>query len=987
MALVGTLVLTDGSILALADSGDYSANNQYSEGIVNNPSEDEVQIIEEDRDCIRAEEIMDADDIADTALDSIEDVFDVEENDIIEITEVDTESAATSNGDITVDLTEDFESDAEIEMSEEDVAEKEISDIELEDTEKTEDEIETEDFSAEEMRNLGGEILEETILLADNAGQSSNYNAQNYSRWSNPVKSYLVYTKDKYYMRVESVGGELLVAYYDSAFKKVSTKTISMELKKFGGFYASDEYYYVVYGQDNAEEKNSNVVMKVVKYDTSWKKVMEENITGSNTHSPFDAGSLRMTEYDGYLYIRTCHTMYKSDDGYNHQANWTLQIRESDMLLMDSYHDVMNLNYGYVSHSFNQFIMVDDDANLVALDHGDAYPRGFVVGRYGKKAGDSSFSGIYNSKVVLNFEGAVGNNTTGATIGGLEYSTDHYIIAGNTVERGTGWESRKVRNVFISTVNKSDLSSPLRRYITEYEEGGKVSTTTPQLVKLSDDKFLLMWGLLGDEVNGKMSYVFLNGEGKTTSKIYTVDGFVSDCKPIVVNEYVVWYATYNGKLAYYLIKADGSFNASAKIGQEEKPEDNPGGSGDYFEKSLMAATTLTIAKQYYTSREIVPSDASVNLVVGGKKLVQGKDYKIECTNNIEIGTATAVITGIGKYHDSKTLTFKIAERPLGRVKIDTTNYIASFQYDGTAKTQNLSLYIDLKDEDIYLTEGTDYYVEYVNNISAGTAKVKFYGVGKFSGSISKNYKIIKYDMTYSEDITSSLPAEYEYIKGGLKKVLKNDVQIYYKGELLRYNKDYTLLYRNYNPTKSYDGYRVGSLVVKGKGNFTGKKEILFKINCKNLKDVNITAKDKVYTERPGNYIVYPSLKDTNGKSLTRKKDFDSAYEYYAGGKLLSPVDIVPAGTEITVVVKAVQDSMYKGATSYTYRVVANSINKAKITCINDTLIVTYNDIPLVEGVDYEVTHKELNKTGKAYKVELHGLGDYGLTKSKTVTRK
>ena len=63
-----------------------------------------------------------------------------------------------------------------------------------------------------------------------------------------------------------------------------------------------------------------------------------------------------MTESDGYLFIRTSHTMYKSSDGYNHQANVTIQVDEKNMNITDSFTKIMNSAYGYVSHSFNQFI-------------------------------------------------------------------------------------------------------------------------------------------------------------------------------------------------------------------------------------------------------------------------------------------------------------------------------------------------------------------------------------------------------------------------------------------------------------------------------------------------------------------------------------------------------------------------------------------------------------------------------------------------------
>ena len=83
------------------------------------------------------------------------------------------------------------------------------------------------------------------------------------------------------------------------------------------------------------------------------------------------------------LYITTSHQMFKSKDGLNHQSNLLIGIRESDMAITDSRYEVLYAATGYVSHSFNQFILVDDSGRLVTMDHGDAYPRSAVLFQYG----------------------------------------------------------------------------------------------------------------------------------------------------------------------------------------------------------------------------------------------------------------------------------------------------------------------------------------------------------------------------------------------------------------------------------------------------------------------------------------------------------------------------------------------------------------------------------------------------------------------------
>ena len=101
-----------------------------------------------------------------------------------------------------------------------------------------------------------------------------------------------------------------------------------MELPLFGGCYVGDEYNYVVLGQTNGLENDETEVLRIIKYDKDWKRVAYCPVAGINTVIPFNAGSLRMSEADGKLYIHTCHTMYKTSDGLNHQANMTFVLDE-----------------------------------------------------------------------------------------------------------------------------------------------------------------------------------------------------------------------------------------------------------------------------------------------------------------------------------------------------------------------------------------------------------------------------------------------------------------------------------------------------------------------------------------------------------------------------------------------------------------------------------------------------------------------------------
>ena len=222
-------------------------------------------------------------------------------------------------------------------------------------------------------------LLPLTLAADTSPAVSSNINKEDYTTWSKPVTSYLYENEKGGLTRVEYTGGQVVVENYSSSFALQDSRTIQPELPIWGGFFAGEDYNFLVFGQQNSAESDSTEVIRVVKYDKNWNRLGAASLKGANTTVPFDAGSLRCDEYNGYLYIRTSHEMYTSSDGLNHQSNLTMAVRQSDMSITDSYYKVMNINYSYVSHSFNQFILVDEDGKIIALDHGDAYPRSAVL--------------------------------------------------------------------------------------------------------------------------------------------------------------------------------------------------------------------------------------------------------------------------------------------------------------------------------------------------------------------------------------------------------------------------------------------------------------------------------------------------------------------------------------------------------------------------------------------------------------------------------
>ncbi|MBQ8043428.1 MAG: fibronectin type III domain-containing protein, partial [Clostridia bacterium] len=115
-------------------------------------------------------------------------------------------------------------------------------------------------------------------------------------------------------------------------------------------------------------------------------------------------------------------------------------------------------------------------------------------------------------------------------------------------------------------------------------------------------------------------------------------------------------------------------------------------------------------------------------------LIEGVDesyYKIEYSDNVNVGMAKVKITGQVKYKGSVEKTFTIEPANIN----DKTVVLESdsFEYDGKAK------------EPIVTIEGlaadVDYTVEYGNNVNLGTATVTITGKGNYKGTITKTFVI------------------------------------------------------------------------------------------------------------------------------------------------------------------------------------------------------------------------------------------------------
>ena len=667
---------------------------------------------------------------------------------------------------------------------------------------------------------------------------TDNASDNHYNTWSSVTNSYLVQNSDGTLTRLENTSSGIVVENYSADGKKlISQRTISKELNIFGGFYSGKDYNYLVFGQNNTSESDSKEVVRVVKYTKSWSKVNSCSISGVNTTKPFSAGSLRMEEVGGKLYVYTCHEMYADSDGINHQANMLFTIDESSMSLTDSMYDVSNLTDGYVSHSFNQFIKADESGKYIyRVDHSESSNytmngsylsvNGITLTKYKADGKSTAVSVSIPVKFDMNK-----SNYTGASIGGFELGSGNCLIAyAKDVS-----SSCKTRNVYISVTDEL-FNGTQNIAITNYGTSSKVTCRTPQLIKINDNLFLVMW----EEYNsstGKTATktMTVDSNGKTVTKAISHSFGLSDCQPVVCSDGMVkWYVTNNSAPTLYKL--------------------SPFALDDYHEHSytktvLSNATCTTAGTVKYTCScgdsytETIPATGHKSsgwIVDKAASIgVKGSKHK-ECTVCKKI-LETAEIPALSRISISKA-----------NVTLSTSTYA----YDGKAKKPGVTIKLNGKT----LKNGTDYTVSYSNNTKVGTAKVTITGKGNYTGSVSKTFKIKN---NFKKATISGISN-----KSYTGKNITQSITVKYNGKTLKNGTDYTVSYSN--------NKNIGTATAKitGKGSYTGTITKTFKINPAKQEIQKLTAKSKAFFvdwAQKGSATGYEIQYATNSKFTSAKK--------------------------------------------------------------------------------------------------------------------
>ena len=395
------------------------------------------------------------------------------------------------------------------------------------------------------------------------------------------------------------------------------------------------------------------------------------------------------------------------------------------------------------------------------------------------------------------------------------------------------------------------------------------------------------------------------------------------------------------------------------------------------------------------------------------KEVDKANYDYKFVDNDQVGTASLIITGkttatedggITGYIGTLTKTFVIKATKLSDVaEIDTTKWKDKVDFDetiGAAVQESNMLKLKAGKTDDTFAEDTAYTVSYSKNTKAGTATVIYTGVGKYTGTIKKTFKVnaialFDKDGNAASELVdiSGIGTTAEFAQKGSKV----SVVVKFNGTTLVEGVDYKVTYKNNKAvtTENTKANKKPQVTITAMNGYTGKTTKTFEITAKDLADVNMSVADVAYQNKKGKFMCAPVLTDADGMKLKANKDY--TVKYYLGDEELTKNDVVDAGETVKVVVEA-KSANYKGSTEASYNITVQDISKAKvvvnaqvytgkeITITSDDIsTIKVGDTKLKEGKHYVILQDSyVNNINKGTaSVTIKGIGNYGGTKTVT----
>lgn len=350
---------------------------------------------------------------------------------------------------------------------------------------------------------------------------------------------------------------------------------------------------------------------------------------------------------------------------------------------------------------------------------------------------------------------------------------------------------------------------------------------------------------------------------------------------------------------------------------------------------------VTVPDTVFTGEQVRPD---VVVSYGSYQFINNSDYTLSFKDNVNIGTASVVVTGKNHLSGSRTVTF-----PIEKADISSTEIAVK---DATFTGSAVKSGVDVKLGNVTLKEGTHYTLSYKNNVNAGTAQVTISGKGSLEGAVTKSFTIEKADIS-----KASISANGTYTPDGVKIGINAKFG------------NYTLKSSDYSftaPTAAGEQ----TLTISGNGNFSGKTTVkcnVAKADIANAKSsLSLSTDGKGYTVT----IIY------DGVLLTQDKDYKVAVTESATGVSAVITGIGNYGGTATLSGISNELEAFENAVVTIGKVTYNG------TAQLPSVTVKIGSVTLKSGTDYILSAYDNTNAGTATAV-ITGKGKYAGAEKKT----
>ena len=350
---------------------------------------------------------------------------------------------------------------------------------------------------------------------------------------------------------------------------------------------------------------------------------------------------------------------------------------------------------------------------------------------------------------------------------------------------------------------------------------------------------------------------------------------------------------------------------------------------------------VTVPDTVFTGEHVRPD---VVVSYGSYQFISDSDYTLSFKDNINIGTASVVVTGKNHLSGSRTVTFPIEKADISNTEIAVKN--ATFT--GSAIKSG----VDVRLGNVTLKEGTHYTLSYKNNVNAGTAQVTISGKGSLEGAVTKSFTIAKADIS-----KASISASGTYAPDGVKIGINAKFG------------NYTLKSSDYSftaPTAAGEQ----TLTISGNGNFSGKTTV----KCNVAKADIANAKSSLSLSTDGKGYTVTVIYD--GVLLTQNKDYKVAVTESGTGVSAVITGIGNYGGTATISGISNELEAFENAVVTIGKVTYNG------TAQLPSVTVKIGSVTLKSGTDYILSAYDNTNAGTATAV-ITGKGKYAGAEKKT----